>query len=102
MRFENEQLKTTFELPDNPTRRDILRYESAVDSRLGWSLYERLWAGVVCMADKWVSEPLPELDLSALDSQDTSSEAIAVIKWASLAVFSWKASLEERKTDPNS
>lgn len=102
MKISNAELKTTFELPDSPTRRDVLRYDSATDSRAGASLYERLWAGVAAIAKDWQSEILPVLDAAALDSQDISADVMMVIKWAGLAAFSWKMALEERTTDPNS
>ena len=95
--MQNAELQITFELPDAPTMRQALRYESEQDSRYNESLYERLWAAACKsgLISAWQSEALPDADASALD-RDLSGPALDVLKWVSLAVFSY---VQQAKAD---
>lgn len=88
MLFENAELKTTFEVPDAPTYRDVLRYDAAVEMRPGEETYLRLWAGVCNLAQNWKSEIVPELSAAILD-QPLDPLGLQVIKWANMQVWSY-------------
>ena len=102
MKFESDELKTTFETPDRPTAREWLEYESSIDFRSGtkgWEMYARLWSGIcTSMVRQWQSEYIVKPTLEILD-QELEYTAIKVIKWAGLALFSWL--LELRETPKN-
>jgi len=85
--LEFEQGKTSFNVPDEPTVRQILRYDSVIESKAELELYERLWAGCCVIAQDWKSDKV-ELSADALD-QKLSADALEIIKWASLAAFSY-------------
>lgn len=90
MRFEDKELKTTFEIPDRLTPRQALRYAGVVDFDPEKSMYERLWPGACVLIENWQSEYVPEAKPEALDLDgDYPQEYLDVIKWASLAVFSF-------------
>lgn len=95
----NDELETTFELPDRPTGRVILRYDSAIATgAASATLYERLWACVVACAQNWQSTPLPVLDLSILETeaQHDFERKMDVVKWAGLMTFQWRNDLNRR------
>ena len=97
MKIENSELQTSFEVPDKPTVRDVLRYDGAVDALQGSDLYERLWSGVAVMASDWQSERVAlDADLGELHDMG----AVDVIKWAGLVVFSHVQQL--KRTPKNS
>lgn len=84
MLFTSEEHKTTFELPDRPTGRVILAYEEEIERPGG--MYERAWNGLCKVAQNWKSP----VDLSpATLTDEVQPEAIAAVKWAALAGFSW-------------
>ena len=87
MLCKNAELKTTFEIPDAPTYREVLRYDGAVEMRPGEETYIRLWAGVCALARDWKSEIIPELKVDILD-QPLDPRGLAVIKWANMEVWS--------------
>lgn len=93
MRFEDAELKTTFTVPDAPTVRQVLAYDSAVEMLVGKPTYERLWHGVIVLAQDWQSERV-KLELAALD-QTAGAEIIQVIKWAGLCCFSFILELKQ-------
>ena len=90
MKFENEDLKTTFEVQDKPTYREVLDYESRVELQgRGMADYVRLWSGVCSeLVTSWES---PHIDKPSTDLLDKplEAQAHAVIKWAGLALFSY-------------
>ena len=93
MKFENQELKTSFSVSDEPTARQVLQYDSVVELQgFGDNLYERLWNGLKYMVADWESEyvnPNQSLD------EVKGNEAIDIIKWAGLSVFSFRQSLKE-------
>lgn len=93
MEFTNEELEAKLTVPEEPTRRQLLRYDSQADIP-NMGMYERLWGGVQALAD----EIELECDYVNIDDDlDTPAEDprwMDVVKWASLAVFSWRRSVE--------
>lgn len=106
MKIENEELETTFELPDAPTMRQMLRYQSERDFRAGESTYERLWAAACNsgIVTGWKSVPVPELSMSVLEAEanDDTGRQMDVVKWVGLATFSHMRQIEERTSSKNS
>lgn len=90
MQFKSEDLKTTFEVPDRPTPRDILRYDGFIDFNQQGSLYERLWPAACSLVKNYKSEVLPEAKADWLDTEEEwDMQAYEIVKWVSLAVFSY-------------
>ena len=85
MEYRDDELGTHFELPDKPTVRQFLAFDSAVELNRSLSMYERLWIGVVAVAQGWESQ-----HVSLEDGLNTapSATAIEVIKWAGLVAYS--------------
>ena len=76
----------SFDLPASWTVREMMRYDSAVMlERAGVSLYERLWAGVVLMAQNWRAD----FDLRVNLDEITDKRMFEVVKWA--AMVNWSA-----------
>ena len=97
MKFESEELKTTFKIPEPLTVRSVLAYDSVVNIETAKRpLYERLWYGVCEIAIDWDS-PV-DMDRESLDKA-MSPESIAIIEWAGLALFSYIT--EQRRTPKN-
>ena len=88
-RLEHPQYPATFELPDEPTVRQMLAFDEIIERGVGKTdgvgMYERLWPAVVKLAQDWQCETL-ELSVDAMD-KTLPGEAIAVLKWACLKTF---------------
>lgn len=99
MKFEDTELETTFELPDQPTLRVLSRYDSAFAFGSGDAsrLYERLWGCVCAVAEDWHSAHV-ELKQTALD-EVAGRRSMDVIKWAALSVFSWRQHIDAQLED---
>lgn len=92
MKFQNEELGASFVLPDAPTLRQFMQYDSMVEVLgNGRYLYERLWAGLQAVATDWECATCP-LEVN-LDSANV--EALDVIKWAGLAAWSYMQAKKE-------
>lgn len=94
MKFENADLKTTFELPDRPTVRQVLNYRSIVEveNREG-HYYERWWTGLKSVATNWQSEHIA-LDAD-LDDTPGTREAIEVMRWSGLQCWTHMTGLSD-------
>ena len=96
MRFENESLNVTFEIPEPVKVRSMLRWDTFIES-LSLDMYDRLWRGVCAIARNWESEHVPELDPDLLDLLALPDDRLAyeTIKWACLGAFSFMNALKE-------
>lgn len=95
MRIVSDDNKTTFEVPDAPTVAEVMEYDTAVElrGRLGVT-YERLWAGAcTSIVKSWNSETVPVRDANVLE-QPATNAVVSVIKWAGIALFTWRLSLD--------
>src|SRR3990167_1745953 len=92
MELKNEALEVRLVVPDRPTVRDVLNYDSQRDSRFGAEIYERLWEAAKSIIKEFDC-PHVALDID-LESAATS-KALDVIRWVSLAVFSYRSRLDE-------
>lgn len=97
MRFDHPEYHTKktecwFELSDNWTVREALDYDSVIDSSLGAGVYIRLWNAVraVLKPEDWNCDV--SLEASLDDVHDKKS--LEIIKWAGLAGFSARASMD--------
>jgi len=85
--FENEELVCSFSIPDKPTIRQILRYDSVVElNGFAGDTYERLWNGVKHIVSDW---KCPHVDPRADLDDVTSLDAMRVIKWSGLIVWTF-------------
>ncbi len=92
MKFHNAELECTFEVSEPLSYRLALRYDSEVEMNIdNAGLYERLWRGVQQLAVDWKC-PHVRIDQNLDDAQ--SVPGLAVIKWAGLAVFSYRQELK--------
>jgi hypothetical protein len=94
-----EQDGIAFDLPDAPTMRQVLRYDSAVETQPDASLYERLWSGACTVVENWRG-PV-ELKPGALDGP-MEPGALESVKYACLLTFSWINDVKARATSKNS
>ena len=93
MKFEDERIDCTFEVPDKPTVRWQMQFKSILLENQKKELYERLWPCVCLLAENWKSEVVPELNVDILD-ECTDPEAASVIEWASLQLYVYYLELE--------
>lgn len=90
MKFENQELETTFEVPDRLTPRQMAQYESEVDFNFDKTLYERLWPAACRLVQRVESKYLPDgARAEYLDGEEFEPTAWEVVKWISLVVFSY-------------
>lgn len=93
---DNEEI--WFTVKEDPKMRDILMYDSVIEGSMLASLYPRLWGGVRCLVDEWNCETVnPEDDTAELMDGAADMGVIDIIKWAGLACFSYRQSLEPEK-----
>jgi hypothetical protein len=98
MLFSDDDLKTTFEIPDEPTYLQSLRYESEVSMHPKSETFERLWLGACILIQNWKSEIIPQASPEILNQKSTP-DGIMVLKWAGLSVWSvmWDQKQIEKK-----
>lgn len=90
MRFENQELKTTFDLPDRLTPRQVAQFDSEVDFNFDKTLYERLWPAACRLVENFQSEYLPGgARADYLDGEEFDPRTWEVVKWVSLTAFSY-------------
>ena len=94
MRIESEEHKTAFEIPDEPTVRQQLRYDAAWELSDLAGTFEKLWIGLSAIVIDWQSEIVPECRPSILDELK-SPEAAACIRWAGLETFAHMRQIED-------
>ena len=93
MKFDHPDYGASFELSDNWTVREVLDYDSVIDSSLGDGIYVRLWNAVriVMQPDDWHCDSV-SLELSLDDAHN--KESLEIVKWAGLAGFSARSSMD--------
>jgi len=91
MEFNNEELEVRLVLPDEPTRRQLLRYDSNTEGRR-LELYEKLWTALASIE--------PELECEYLSIESDLDEPcgdprfLDAFKWVCLAVHTWRMDIE--------
>lgn len=97
--FDHPENLASFDLPEKPTYRDVLRYDEVLEIMAGVTegpgMYERLWrAACSGLVKNWQSDAV-RLSVDALDGESITTAALSVIKWASLVVFSFVQALKD-------
>lgn len=94
MEIANDELQVRFTVPDHPTRRQVLAYDSVRDLGRGLPVYERLWdaARAIIEPGSWECDAIQPAD--DLD-QASDTRAIEIIKWVGLTVMGWRKGLDE-------
>ena len=93
MKFEREDKKCTFEIPDRPTVRQQLQYFSAAAGAAGNDMLVRLWYAAVPLMTAWECEAMPDKDIN-LDEVSNPSQTDVII-WAGLQARTFMNSLED-------
>ena len=92
MEYTNEELKTTFSVPDVVTvRRQLVYFSNSGDS--SEERFVRIWNAAKTLIENWKSEVLPDININ-LD-EITNPDATALIVWAGLRVMVHMNSLKE-------
>ncbi len=79
MKFENKELKVTFEIPDVITVRQQLKYMSYVRFTLGEEHYLALWEGAKLLMTEWECESIPKLAKYDLDKAEDFADTHIII-----------------------
>lgn len=96
--FNHPEHQASFKLPEDPTRRQLLAYDGFELSQQP-GMYPRLWDAAKTVIQEWQCESTP-LDVD-LDAPDGTEDQIEIIKWAALAVFSWRLELKRNRIEKN-
>ena len=87
--YTHPSLPASFDLPDDPTVRQSLLFDEIIERGFGKTegigMYERIWPGVVALAQNWQCEAL-ELRDGVLDEK-MPRETVGILKWACLRTF---------------
>lgn len=112
IKFDHPEHDVKFELPEKPTIRQLLKYD-AFELNGRQSLYPRLWDAAQCVIQDWHCELTPEtaeleekeqiqLVYVGMSLDDVATEKqLDIIKWATLAAWSWRLKLKEDRLPPN-
>lgn len=92
MEYKNDEIPVKFTLPDHPTVRLVLEYDTRWELDPEGPIYVRLWEAARAVIADW---ECPHVDLKVSLDDVGSREAIEAIKWASLATFGHFRQLNE-------
>lgn len=93
MKFERDEPKCSFEIPDRPTVRQQLEYFSATAGAAGNQMLIRFWAGALQLVTKWECEALPDYK-TGLDDMTDPKQADIII-WAGIQVKNFMSTLDD-------
>lgn len=91
--YESDTFKVSFDLPDNPTARQVLRYDSMLIEQRDEPALVTLWECARTVITNWQSEFIPSIE-TGLDEL-TGIHAAQAVEWAATQVSMWRASLNE-------
>ena len=97
MKFDHPEHELTYELPDDPTIRQLLDYDD-YELNPRSSLYPRLWKAAQAVITEWECDALP---LHTNIDEVGSEEQLKIIKLVSLEVFTWRDQLKEGRIPKN-
>jgi hypothetical protein len=99
IKFDHPEFEdVSFTVKEHPKNRDILTYDGEIEGFTRTVMYPRLWAGVKWLVDEWKIEGInPDDDIEAIMNGDADMRTIKIMKWAGLACFSFRQSLEPEK-----
>jgi hypothetical protein len=98
MKFDNEKLGCSFEIPDKPTVRQQLAYNWIIATENEADGMGKHWRAAQPLITGWKCETLPDVKVNLDTVTDTAITTI--ISWAALSVFQRMTSLED--IPPNS
>jgi len=89
MRYKNEELSCSFDLPDVVTVRRKLAYDDEAHRLANGSTFERLWLGARVLIENWDCPHLAlDTDLDTLDARSEAGKlAERVLRWVGLVAF---------------
>lgn len=93
MKFERDDPKCVFEVPDRLTVRQQLEYFSGTAGAAGSQMLARFWAGALQLITEWECEILPDRNVSLDDI--TSPSQTEVIIWAGIQVKNFVSALDD-------
>lgn len=99
MKYENETLGVSFELPDDMTVREQLAFRERVFLAPGdTDTYSRYWAGVLPLLSNWECEAMPDPEALDLDTE-TRVKVANIVNWVANTAAGHFTELDE--PDPN-
>ena len=93
MKYDNEQYKTSFEVPDKFTIRKQLEFFSATGDP-SQPRFVRHWQGALVVIQDWKSEMIPDLGKLDIDNE-TNPEITDLMIWTGLTVVLHMNKLQE-------
>lgn len=93
MKFERDEPKCSFEIPDRPTVRQQLEYFSATAGTAGNQMLVRFWAGAMQLLSNWKCEVMPDHKTNI--DELTNPSQTSVIIWAGLQVKGYMDALDD-------
>ena len=91
--YESEVFKVSFDLPDNPTARQVLAYDSMLISEREEPALVSLWECARTVVSNWQSEFVPSVESSLDELQGI--QAAQAIEWAATQVSLWRTGLND-------
>lgn len=93
MKFENEKLGCSFEVPDRPNVRQQLGWFSEMSETVNQTQFERYWEAGKTLIENWQCDVLPDPSVS-LDEMTNPIQTQVVI-WAGLQIVGHMNRLED-------
>lgn len=90
--YENQELGVSFDLPDDPSAMQIIRYDSERIERTGEPVLLILWGCVKPLITNWACDVLPDLN-TPLDKVK-SLQAAQAVEWSAFRGFEWRTELD--------
>ena len=91
--YESEDFQVSFDLPDNPTVRQVLAYDSAVIEYRDQPALVSLWECARTIISNWKCQYVEKID-TPLDKL-TGLAAAQAIEWAGAQVSYWRVALND-------
>lgn len=93
MKFTNEKLGCSFEVPDRPTVRQRLEWMGTTANADGEQLFIRYWDGLQRLLTGWECAALPDVTVPIDEMTDPAQAQI--VMWAGTAVLRHMLGLED-------
>ena len=89
--IESEAFKVSFDLPERPTARQVLAYDSALMMHRDEPALVKLWECARTVIGNWSCEFVPSIDIPLEDLEGV--QAAQAIEWATMQVVDWRTEL---------
>lgn len=90
--YEQPELGVSFDLPDDPSVFDIVRYDSTRLERNDEPAILILWECLRPLVQNWASEDLPDVNTPL--TKVKSLKAAQVVEWAAFRGSEWRLGLD--------